>query len=161
MESVINFEPISFSQFKRLFVFKNSNGTIFSIRAYINDSDYEQLIVNALNSNSKTLKLTNNIAGVESDIFTFDQYLDLGNVGGSSDKDAIINAYNAMVAKVTGKTVYGTFNKTGIWSFMGYSYPSENGNYGGLLAMRYDGPLYQLSNVNGTYSVFNISKTTI
>lgn len=86
-------------------------------------------------------------------------YMNLGNMSGSNGKEAMINAYKAMSNANTGKVVCGIYGNTGVWFFVGYAYPSEyGGDYGGMIAVRYDGPFLQLSDNNGTYIVYNISK---
>lgn len=95
------------------------------------------------------------------DISEVTPYLPLGSISGADDREGMINAYKALSSNIQGKTVFGEFSKGGVWFYIGYVYLAGFGDYGMMLAGRYNGTLYYLINVGGTYTVYNISKSVI
>lgn len=89
--------------------------------------------------------------------FEYTKYSELGPIADDDYKKVMSNAFDSIT--IRNRVVCGTFQKNGIWLYIAYRYGF--GDYGMMLAVHYSGNLLQLSRIEGTSTVYNISKTIV
>ena len=102
--------------------------------------------------------LENRVSALESAVASRAKLAFLGDLVASSETEALGKAYDAVTTE--GEPVIGAYGYAGVWMFMVYKYSSHR-PYGMMVAMRFDGSLMALDNINGTKRYYRLEKTQV